>query len=121
MNGETSNDKRQVSYNRGQPDCLFTIAHCLLPILLIQRVPSVFPDIVFYIHPESDKHIYNNGRAHGEQGNVDKMLADDGTCDPHFFTYVGANAKHLPFDKVLEPVHNAKLKKINNVNVKRLL
>jgi hypothetical protein len=49
------------------------------------------------------------------------MLADDGTCDPQLFADVGANAKYLPLNKVLEPVHNAKLKKINNVNVKRLL
>jgi glutaminase len=39
------------------------------------------------------------------------VFADGCIGYTNFFANVGANPKHLPFNKVLELVHNAKLEK----------
>jgi hypothetical protein len=76
---------------------------------VFQRVSAPVPDIVADIYPKGNKHVDDNGRPHGKKGNINKVFADSSTGYSYFFTDIGANPKHLPFDKVLEFIHIAKL------------
>jgi hypothetical protein len=78
-------------------------------LTVFQRVPAPVPDVVADIDPKSDEHVYNYGRAHGKEGNINKVFANGSIGNTHFFTNIGANPKHLPFNKVLEFIHTAKL------------
>lgn len=64
---------------------------------------------MFDIHPESCKNVKNNGRAHGKQGDIHKVPPNSGRGNAHLLTKVGANAKHMPLNKVFEVLHTAKL------------
>lgn len=78
-------------------------------LTILQWVSAAVPDIVADIHPKGQEHINNDRRTHRKKRDVNKVLADRGTGYSYFFTNIGANPKHLPFNKVLEPVHTAKL------------
>ena len=78
-------------------------------LTVLQRVSAPVPDIVTDINPKSEEHVYNYGRAHGKKGDINKVFADSSIGNSNFFTNIGANPKHLPFNKVLELIHTAKL------------
>ena len=78
-------------------------------LTVLQWIPAPVPDIIADIDPKSQEHVYDYGRAHGKKRNINKVFADRGIGDTHFFTNIGANPKHLPFNKVLELIHTAKL------------
>ena len=78
-------------------------------LTVLQRVSAPVPDIVADIDPKSKEHVYNYGRAHGKEGDINKVFADSSIGNAHFFANIGANPKHLPFNKVLELIHTAKL------------
>jgi hypothetical protein len=64
---------------------------------------------LFYIHPESRENVENNRRAHCQQRDIHKMPTNCGGRNAHLFTKVGANAKHVPLNKVFEVLHTTKL------------
>ena len=70
-----------------------------------QRVPLGRKDIILNIHPESDEKINDNGRAHGQKRDVDKVLPDGSGSHPHFVTNIGAHAEYMPFYELPESLH----------------
>jgi hypothetical protein len=63
-----------------------------------QGIALTKPHILADIHPESNKKVNDQGRSHGEKGNINKILPDGAGSNTHFFTKPGANAKHIPFN-----------------------
>jgi hypothetical protein len=78
---------------------------------IFQGVPAGRQDISFYIHPESEDKINDKRRPHRKKGDVDKPGPDPGSGNAHSFSNGCTNTKHLPFDKVLQSVHIANIKK----------
>jgi hypothetical protein len=74
-----------------------------------QRIPPGIDDVSFYIHPESDKKVNDQGRAHGEERNIDKVFADRARSNANFFSNGRTNAEYMPFHKVLESIHDVKI------------
>jgi hypothetical protein len=68
-------------------------------------LPDVFPEI----EPESHEEVEHHGRAHGQARSIDEILTYGGAGHAHFLTHPGANAKHMAFDKLPEPVHSTNL------------
>jgi hypothetical protein len=65
-----------------------------------QRIPLADPDIPAQIHPESGNKIEDNRRAHGEETDVDKILANGGSGHLHFLTDIGTHPKQIVFYKL---------------------
>lgn len=65
---------------------------------------------MFYVHPESNEQINDDGRSHGEERNINKIFADGGGGNAHFFANGAANTKYLPLNKMFYAVHSANLK-----------
>ena len=80
-----------------------------LTLTILQWISAAVPDIITDINPKSKEHVYNYRRPHRKEGDINKVLTDGGTGYSYFFTNIGANPKHLPFNKVLELIHTAKL------------
>ena len=76
-----------------------------------EGIPPFAPDIIPDINPKGYKHIDNNRRPHRKQRHVNKVFADSSAGYSDLFTNIGANPKHLPFNKVFELIHVAKLNK----------
>lgn len=72
-------------------------------------VPPRIQDIPLDIHPESHKEVNDHRGAKGHKGHIDKVLADGGCSDAHLFADGGTYPKHMPLNKMFEPVHAAKL------------
>ena len=81
----------------------------LTDLTVLERVSAPVPDVVADINPKSEKHVYNNGRAHGKERDINKVFSDGSIGNTYFFANIRANPKHLPFNKVLELIHTAKL------------
>jgi hypothetical protein len=75
-----------------------------------QRISPCIKDIALYIHPECHKKVNNNRGAQGHKGHIDKILPDGGCSNTHLFTNGSTYPKHMPFNKMFETVHTAKLK-----------
>jgi hypothetical protein len=65
---------------------------------------------VFDVHPEGYKEVDDHGRTQGHKGHIDKILTDGGCGNTHLFSYSGTYSKYMPFNKMFEAVHSAKLK-----------
>jgi hypothetical protein len=76
---------------------------------VLQWIAPCSEYIPFYVHPESQDHIYDDGRTHCKKRNINKPHPDAGSSYTHFFTDSRTNAKSLPFDKILELIHIANL------------
>jgi hypothetical protein len=63
------------------------------PLPIFNRVSLACKNIVLDIDPEGKDHIDDQGRAHGNKGDIDKPHPDPRRSDTEFFTYCGANAK----------------------------
>ena len=72
---------------------------------ITQRISSRIFDIIFDVHPESENQIKNNRRAKGEKRNVNKIAADFGGGNAHFFSNGCANTENMPFDKIFYFIH----------------
>jgi hypothetical protein len=68
------------------------------------------------VHPKRYKKIYHHRRSHCKKGYVDKIFADSGCGDTHFLANCGTHAKHMPFNKISEPVHTANLHTFFSIN-----
>ena len=68
--------------------------------------PDIFPEI----SQEGQHHIENDGGAHGQQGCINKILADPAGSNSHPRADGRTNAKGIPLDKAFEFVHHTKLK-----------
>jgi hypothetical protein len=80
---------------------------------IFDRIPARRENIPFDIHPESQDEINDQRRAHGEKGNINKPGTDPRRGDAHSVTDGRTYPKDLPFNEVLQSIHNANLKKIN--------
>jgi len=81
-----------------------------------QRVPPRIKDIPLDVHPKSNKKINNNRRAKCHKRHIDKILADGGCGDAHFFAHGGTYPKHMPLNKMFKAIHPAKLNTISTKN-----
>ena len=79
----------------------------------ISKVPNrISPgagDVIFNIHPKRNEEINDDGWTHREKGNINEIFPDCWWGHSHFFTKVGANAEDMPFNKMPEAIHGAKL------------
>ncbi len=66
---------------------------CSSVLPVSQRVSPSGEDVIFDIDPKSEDHIDDYGRAHGEEGNVDKPHPDPGAGDSQLLPHGGANTK----------------------------
>lgn len=80
------------------------------PLAVLKRISTTAPDIVADIYPKGEEHIYNYRRTHSKKGYIYEVLTNSSSGYSYFFTDIGTNPEHLPFDKVSESVHTAKLK-----------
>jgi len=71
-----------------------------------QRISSAGQYIIFDIDPESEDHIDDNRRTHGEEGNIDKPHPDPGAGNTQFFTNGGTNTKCPQLKKFSDFLHN---------------
>jgi hypothetical protein len=78
-----------------------------------KRISFSRHDISFDIHPESKDKINNQGRAHGEERDINKPGSDPGRSDSQTVTDGRTYSEHLPFNEFLHPVHDCNLKKID--------
>jgi hypothetical protein len=69
-------------------------------------------NIIFYIHPESQKQIKYYRGTQGEERNINKIFTDYRGCNAHPFANRSTNAKHLPLNKMFYFIHKTKLKYI---------
>jgi hypothetical protein len=76
---------------------------------VFKRIPAGTKDIPLDIHPKGKDEINNEGRSHGEKGDIDEPGPDTGGGYTHFLTYRRTHSKNLPLDEVLKLVHRAKL------------
>ena len=76
---------------------------------IFQRITPRRQDIPLYVHPEGKDEVDNEGRAHGEEGDVDEPGPDTRSGDTHSFTNCCAHPEHLPLDEVFQSVHRANL------------
>ena len=81
---------------------------------VFQRVSAGRQDIPFDIHPEGEDKVDNKRRTHRQEGDINKPGPDTRSGDTHPVTDGRAYAKYLPFNEVLQSIHSANLKKINN-------
>ena len=77
-----------------------------------QRIPPCIQDISFYIHPERYEEVNDDRRSEGHKGHIDEVFPDGGRGNTHALADGGTHAEYMPFNKMFEPVHTAKLKNI---------
>ena len=78
---------------------------------IFQRITPGREDISFDVHPEREDEINDQGRTHGEKGDIDEPGSDTGSGYSHSLTDRRTHSENLPLDEVLESVHRAKLYK----------
>lgn len=76
-----------------------------------QGVSPSIEYIVLNIDPKGKKKINDDRRPHGEERNIDKVLANGGCSNTHPFANNRAYPKNMPLNKVLYLVHTANLNK----------
>lgn len=64
---------------------------------------------MFDIPNKSQNKIDDQGRSHGQKGDINEPCPDPAGGNTQSFPDSGTYAKKLPFDEVSEPVHTAKL------------
>ena len=69
-------------------------------LTVAQRVAFGGKNIVFDIHPKGDEQVDDDGRAHRQERNINKVFADGGRGDAHFFADIRAYAEYMPFHKL---------------------
>ena len=78
---------------------------------IFNRVSTRRENITFDIHPKGEDEINDERRAHRNKRNVNKPGPDPRRGDTHFVADSRTYPKDLPFNEVLQSVHNANLKK----------
>jgi hypothetical protein len=78
-----------------------------------ERIATGVKDIVFHVHPEGQEYVDDNGRAHGQAGDVDEIFPDGGCGDPEDLSDAGTDAEDLPFDKIFQTGHVANIFVLN--------
>jgi hypothetical protein len=73
---------------------------------IVPGIPFSRPDILFHVHPESQNHVYDDGRTHCEERCIQEILPDTAGGNPHFIAYGSANAKSVPFNEISQAVHD---------------
>jgi hypothetical protein len=77
----------------------------------------IFPDIT----EKSQHHVDDDRGTHREHGGIHKVLPDLAGGDTKSVANGRTNPESVPFNKVLESVHNPKLEKLNNCPKQELL
>jgi hypothetical protein len=100
---------------------------CAIPpgvAFLLQVIPGIPPGshhIFPHITEKSQHHINDDRGTHCEHGGIHKVLPDPAGGDTKSVANGCANPEGVPFNKVLESVHNPKLEKLNNCPKRELL
>jgi hypothetical protein len=63
-------------------------------------IPLTDPDIPTQIHPESSNKIKDNRGTHGEETDIDKILANGGSGYLHLLADIGTHPKQIVFYKL---------------------
>jgi hypothetical protein len=71
-----------------------------------KRITPCIKDVSLNIHPESDEQIDDYRRAHRQKGYIYKIFPDRRGGYSHFLTDGRANTKDMPFNKMLQAIHN---------------
>lgn len=82
---------------------IFTKLKSKLPISY--RVSSAAFNIIFYVYPESEKHVKDHRRPQSKKGNIYKIPANHRCGNAHLFAYGSADTKYLPLYKVFYFIH----------------
>ena len=81
---------------------------------VFQRIATGIEHVLLDIHPECKEYIDDDGRPHGQAGDINEILTYGHRGDAQDLTDAGTDAENTSFDKILDVVHNLKIKEVDD-------